>query len=197
MMFAFFKGELVKKEKEKVVIDVHDVGYEIYMSQGDVDQMNIGNVYKVNTYADIKEGSFTIFGFLTEEAQSVFEKLKKVSGIGSKTALNILSYMTPTEVCVAIANEDTALLSKVPGLGAKTAARIVLELKDKILKETPDIVKSQSKRTVKTNTAVNEAILALKVLGYSAYQIEEVMNRLDLDGKTVEQIIKMVLANIK
>lgn len=196
-MFAFFKGVLVKKEKEKVVIDVHDVGYEIYMPQGDVDKMNVGETYIVNTFTDIKEGSFTIFGFLTEEAQSVFEKLKKVSGIGSKTALNVLSYMTPTEVCVAIANEDTALISKVPGLGAKTAARIVLELKDKILKDTPDIVKAQTKRAVKTNTATNEAILALKVLGYSAYQIEEVMNKLDLDGKTVEQIIKLVLVNIK
>lgn len=197
-MFAYFKGEIADKAKEKVIIDVGSVGYEVYMSQGDIDALNIGETQKIHTYTDIKEGSVQIFGFIQKESQSIFEKLKKVSGIGSKTALNILSYMAPDELCVAIANEDTALLSKVPGLGAKTAARIVLELKDKILKETPDIVSSPKKTAkTKTNTSVNEAILALKVLGYSSYQIEQVIDTLDTEGKTVEQIIKMVLAHMK
>lgn len=197
-MFAYFRGEIADKAKEKIVIDVGGVGYEVYMSQGDIDALNISETKKIYTYTDIKEGSVQIFGFIQRESQSIFEKLKKVSGIGSKTALNILSYMAPDELCVAIANEDTAVLSKVPGLGAKTAARIVLELKDKILKETPDIISSPKKNTkTKTNTAVNEAILALKVLGYSSYQIEQVIAELDTEGKTVEQIIKMVLASIK
>ena len=197
-MFAYLKGEIAEKAKEKITLDVNGVGYEVYMSSGDVDKLELGSVQKIHTYTDIKEGSVQIFGFVQKESQSIFEKLKKVSGIGSKTALNILSYMAPGELCVAIANEDTALLSKVPGLGAKTAARIVLELKDKILKEGPDIIDSPKKSVkAKTNTAVNEAILALKVLGYSTYQIEQVINSLDIDGKTVEQIIKMVLASIK
>ncbi len=197
-MFAYFKGEIADKVKEKIVIDVSGVGYEVYMSQGDIDTLTIGSIQKIYTFTDIKEGSIQIFGFIQKESQSIFEKLKKVSGIGSKTALNILSYMTPSELCVAIANEDTALLSKVPGLGTKTAARIVLELKDKILKETPDIVNSPKKVVKsKTNTAVNEAILALKVLGYSGYQIEQIIDTLDTEGKTVEQVIKLVLANIK
>ncbi len=197
-MFAYLKGEITEKSREKIIIDVNGVGYEVYMSSGDADKLELGGIQKIHTYTDIKEGSVQIFGFVQKESQSIFEKLKKVSGIGSKTALNILSYMAPGELCVAIANEDTALLSKVPGLGAKTAARIVLELKDKILKEVPDIIDSPKKSVkAKTNTAVNEAILALKVLGYSTYQIEQVINSLDIDGKTVEQIIKMVLASIK
>lgn len=196
-MFAYFNGTVAEKQKEKIVIDMSGIGYEIYMPQGDVDKLNIGEKSKIYTYTDIKEGSIQIFGFISKESQSVFEKLKKVSGIGSKTSLNILSYMTPTEVCVAIANEDTALLSKVPGLGSKTAARMVLELKDKILKDTPDIISSPRKTTAKTNTEVNEAILALKVLGYSSYQIEEVLARLDTAGCSVERIIKMVLSSIK
>lgn len=176
-MFAYLKGEIAEKAKEKITLDVNGVGYEVYMSSGDVDKLELGSVQKIHTYTDIKEGSVQIFGFVQKESQSIFEKLKKVSGIGSKTALNILSYMAPGELCVAIANEDTALLSKVPGLGAKTAARIVLELKDKILKEVPDIIDSPKKSVkAKTNTAVNEAILALKVLGYSTYQIEQVIN---------------------
>lgn len=197
-MFAYLKGEIAEKAKEKITLDVNGVGYEVYMSSGDVDKLELGSVQKIHTYTDIKEGSVQIFGFVQKESQSIFEKLKKVSGIGSKTALNILSYMAPDELCVAIANEDTALLSKVPGLGAKTAARIVLELKDKILKEVPDVINSPRKAVKsKTNTAVNEAILALKVLGYSTYQIEQVIDELDTEQKTVEQIIKMVLASIK
>lgn len=197
-MFAYLKGEIAEKSKEKVTIDVNGVGYEVYMSGGDVDKLELGRIQKIHTYTDIKEGSVQIFGFIEKESQSIFEKMKKVSGIGSKTALNILSYMIPSELCVAIANEDTALLSKVPGLGSKTAARIVLELKDKVLKEVPDIIESPKKSIkTKTNTAVNEAILALKVLGYSTYQIGQVIDALDTEGKTVEQIIKMVLANIK
>lgn len=197
-MFAYLKGEIAEKSKEKITIDVNGVGYEVYMSGGDVDKLELGSIQKIHTYTDIKEGSVQIFGFVEKESQSIFEKMKKVSGIGSKTALNILSYMTPSELCVAIANEDTALLSKVPGLGSKTAARIVLELKDKVLKEVPDIIESPKKSIkTKTNTAVNEAILALKVLGYSTYQIGQVIDALDTEGKTVEQIIKMVLANIK
>ena len=197
-MFAYLKGEIAEKSKEKVTIDVNGVGYEVYMSGGDVDKLELGSIQKIHTYTDIKEGSVQIFGFIEKESQSIFEKMKKVSGIGSKTALNILSYMIPSELCVAIANEDTALLSKVPGLGSKTAARIVLELKDKVLKEVPDIIESPKKSIkTKTNTAVNEAILALKVLGYSTYQIGQVIDTLDTEGKTVEQIIKMVLANIK
>lgn len=197
-MFAYLKGEIAEKAKEKITIDVNGVGYEVYMSSGDVDKLELGSVQKIHTYTDIKEGSVQIFGFVQKESQSIFEKLKKVSGIGSKTALNILSYMAPGELCVAIANEDTALLSKVPGLGTKTAARIVLELKDKILKEVPDVINSPRKAVKsKTNTAVNEAILALKVLGYSTYQIEQVIDELDTEQKTVEQIIKMVLASIK
>ena len=135
-MFAYFKGSIEKKDDLKVIIDVNGIGYEIYMPAGDIDRLNIGEITKIHTFTDIKEGYIGIFGFLEEEALSVFEKLKKVSGIGSKTALGVLSHMSPSEVCMSIANEDSTLISKVPGIGAKTAARIILELKDKILKET-------------------------------------------------------------
>ena len=183
-MFAYFKGSIEKKDDLKVIIDVNGIGYEIYMPAGDIDRLNIGEITKIHTFTDIKE------------ALSVFEKLKKVSGIGSKTALGVLSHMSPSEVCMSIANEDSTLISKVPGIGAKTAARIILELKDKILKET-DIkpTKIASKKET-TNNSKNEAVLALKVLGYTTTQINEVIDELDIEGLKVEEIIKKALSNM-
>ena len=193
-MFAYFKGNIEKKDDQKVVVDINGIGYEIYMSAGDIDRITLGEVVKIHTFTDIKEGYFCIFGFLEEEALSVFEKLKKVSGIGSKTALGVLSHMSPSEVCMSIANEDSTLISKVPGIGQKTAARIILELKDKILKET-DIKSSKlASKKVTTNNVKNEAILALKVLGYTATQINEALEEIDTENMKVEQVIKTALS---
>ena len=112
-------------------------------------------------------------------------------------ARNILSFMTPQEICIAIANEDFGLITKIPGLGQKTAARIILELKDKILKEDmPSISSSKTKVKTKTNTNENEAILALKVLGYTQGQIVEELKEIDTEDMKVEEIIKKVLFNL-
>lgn len=194
-MFAYFKGKVYRKDIDKIVLDVNNIGYEIFMPAGDIESLTVGAEAFVHTFTDIKEGYIGIFGFLNEEALSVFEKIKKVSGIGSKTALAILSHMTPSEVCLAIANEDSTLISKVPGIGAKTAARLILELKDKVLK---DSIVTQTKTKTKntTSNARNEAMLALKVLGYTALQINEAMDELDLEDLKVEEIIKKVLGTI-
>jgi len=192
-MFAYFKGNIEKKDDLKVVIDVGGIGYEIYMPAGDIDRLPLGEMVKIHTFTDIKEGYIGIFGFLEEEALSVFEKLKKVSGIGSKTALGVLSHMAPSEVCLSIANEDASILSKVPGIGTKTAARIILELKDKILKETDIKPAKIASKKASTNNVRNEAILALKVLGYTAVQINEVLDEIDVDNMKVEQVIKTAL----
>lgn len=195
-MFAFFKGNIEKKDIDRVVIDVNGVGYEVFMSAGDIERIIVGQYIKIHTYTDIKEGYIGIFGFLEEESLSVFEKLKKVSGIGSKTALGVLAHMSPGEVCVSIANEDATLLSKIPGIGPKTAARIILELKDKILKDDSiKLTKIASKKET-TNVSKNEAILALKVLGYTTTQINEVIDEIDIEGLKVEEIIKKVLGSI-
>lgn len=195
-MFSYFKGTIEKKYKDKIVIDVGNIGYEIYMPNGDIESLREKQEVKINTFTDIKEGYLGIFGFLSEESLSVFEKLKKVSGIGSKSALGILSHMSPNDICIAIANEDATLLNKIPGIGVKTAARIILELKDKILKEGgANIIKSGTKVS-KTNSEENEAMLALKVLGYTTLQIKDAMDKLEIEGLRVEEIIKKVLNSI-
>ena len=192
-MIAFLKGIVEKKDIDKVALDVNGVGYEVNMPAGDVERLVLGSNVKIHIYTDIKEGYIGLFGFLDEEALSVFEKLKKVSGIGSKTALGVLSHLSPSEVCVSIANEDSTLLSKIPGIGAKTAARIILELKDKILKDDSiKLTKIASKKET-TNVSKNEAVLALKVLGYTTSQINEAIDEIDISDLKVEEIIKKVL----
>ena len=198
-MFAYLKGKAKNVLKDKVVLDVNNVGFLINIPEGDAEKiMTMGDEDIVlNIYTDIKENDISLYGFLDSQSLSVFEKLIKVSGVGAKMARGILSFMTPQEICIAIANEDSALLTGVPGLGPKTAARIILELKDKVLKEDiVSITSSKSKVKVKTNTSENEAVLALKVLGYSQQEILEELKEIDTENMKVEEIIKKVLSSL-
>ena len=191
-MFAYIKGKLEIKANDYIVIDVMGIGYKIYMSPSAIDTLGeTGQTIKVHTHYHVREDNISLYGFKTLEELRMFELLISTSGIGAKSAITILSNITPSSFALAIISNDTSKLVKIPGIGAKTAARIVLELKDK-LKQTEQIEGEaiDIKNTIEDNSKVEEAKSALQVLGYTSKEIIKVIEKIDISGLSVEEIIK-------
>lgn len=194
-MFAFIKGILEEKSGTYVVIEAGGVGYKIYMPEPEIEPLgNIGDTVKVHTYYWVREDNISLYGFSTKEELRMFEILITTSGIGAKSAIAILSNITPSSFALAVINEDTRRLTKLPGIGAKSAARIILELKDKLKKQELESKeneqKDELKKAIVENENINEAISALQVLGYNRREIEKAFEKVDLEGQTVEDIIR-------
>ena len=153
-----------------------------------------GRIVKVHTYYHVREDNISLYGFVTKEELKLFELLISVSGVGAKSAISMLSAISPSDFAMAIISEDVASIKKVPGVGAKTAQRIILELKDKLKKEEiADGEESDTTVFVSSSDETNEAIAALQILGYTKRDIEKVFAKIDLKGKTTQDIIKIGL----
>ena len=195
-MYAYIKGSLEVKTRGYIVIDVNGIGYKIFMSETAIAELGeIGQVVKVHTYLKVKEDEMSLYGFNTNEELRMFELLLSVSGIGAKSAINILSNITPSSFALAVITNDIAKIKALPGIGPKGAQRIILELKDKLNKE-QDIeeVEKQVEKVIDTQK-YNEAISALQVLGYSKKEIEKALQGIN-EELTVEEIIKLGLKNL-
>lgn len=194
-MFAYIKGSLEIKTNNYVVIDVNGVGYKIFMSQKGIETLDeIGNIVKVYTYYYVREDNISLYGFTTNEELRMFELLLSVSGIGAKSAITMLSAISPSEFAISVISNDTSKLTKVPGIGNKTAARIILELKDK-LKTEQAIEKDEKTAEVVSKQEINEeALAALQVLGYNKKEVEKILGKFDSSKMTVEEIIKAALS---
>ena len=194
-MFAYIKGSLEIKTNNYVVIDVNGVGYKIFMSQKGIETLDeIGNIVKVYTYYYVREDNISLYGFTTNEELRMFELLLSVSGIGAKSAITMLSAISPSEFAISVISNDTSKLTKVPGIGNKTAARIILELKDK-LKTEQAIEKDEKTEEVVSKQEINEeALAALQVLGYNKKEVETILAKFDSSKMTVEEIIKAALS---
>lgn len=193
-MFAYIKGSLEGKANNYVVIDVSGIGYKIFMSETAIENLGeIGDNVKVYTHYHVREDEISLYGFLTNEELRMFELLISVSGVGAKSAISMLSNISPSSFALAVISNDTTKLVKIPGIGAKTAARIVLELKDKLkTEETINNSKSNKeiKEAIKEDNKVSEAISALQVLGYNKKEIEKAFENLDTDILSVEDLIR-------
>ncbi len=195
-MYAYIKGSLEVKTRGYIVIDVNGIGYKIFMSETAIAELGeIGQVVKVHTYLKVKEDEMSLYGFNTNEELRMFELLLSVSGIGAKSAINILSNITPSSFALAVITNDVAKIKALPGIGPKGAQRIILELKDKLNKQ-QDIeeVEKQVEKVIDTQK-YNEAISALQVLGYSKKEIEKALQGIN-EELTVEEIIKLGLKNL-
>ena len=193
-MFAYVKGSLEGKANNYVVIEVSGIGYKVFMSETAIENLGeIGDQVKVYTHYHVREDDISLYGFLTNEELRMFELLISVSGVGAKSAITMLSNISPSSFALAVISNDTTKLVKIPGIGAKTAARIVLELKDKL--KTEDSINNSKaskeiKEAIKDDDKVSEAISALQVLGYNKKEIEKAFEKLDKDTLSVEDLIR-------
>ncbi len=169
-MYYYISGELVHTEQNMAVIDAGGVGYKLTVSTTALGKLagKTGKV-KLYTYLSVREDALELFGFYSTEEAAVFRMLITVSGVGPKAAMSILSTLSPEQFALAVTSGDSKLLSKAPGVGAKTAARIILELKDKLLKQadapTPDAAAPVAGPP--PSGIIGEAQNALLVLGYT------------------------------
>lgn len=193
-MYAYIKGSLEIKTAEYVVIETNGIGYKIFMSETAIDKLgDIGTETKVYTYLKVREDDMSLYGFNTNEELRMFELLLSVSGVGAKSAIIILSNITPSSFALAVITDDVAKLKKLPGIGPKTAQRIILELKDKLnaiqdtdKQELEGILSKQESNGEK----IAEALSALQVLGYTRKEIEKAFEMFEKDELSVEDIIK-------
>lgn len=191
-MYSYFKGTVKEILSDSVIIDVNDIGYNIYMSEDELNSLTIESKKLIYTYFQHREDDMRLFGFLTKERLEFFKKLITVSGVGSKLAIGIISNISVEDMCAAIATENVAQLKTIPGIGPKMASKIIFELKDKISN-----VELLKKTIVKNNVEVDEAMTALKVLGYSEKELTACISNIDLENKSVQDIIRVCLGYMR
>lgn len=191
-MIAYLKGNLVIKSVDYIVIDVQGIGYKVYMSKTAIDKLEEEKEIKIYTYLKVREDDISLFGFNTLEELHMFELLISVGGIGAKSAIAILSNITPSKFALAVITSDVNTLKKLQGIGPKTAQRIILELKDKI--KTEEAIENQE-NTIKQEEQIQEdmeeLIQALQVLGYRRYEINNILPK--IKEETLEDRIKEAL----
>ena len=193
-MITHLKGKLVEKNPTYVIVECNGVGYFLNISLYTFSQLKDEENVQLFTHLQVREDSHTLFGFAERIEREIFRLLISVSGIGASTARTMLSSMAPDQVRDAIAGADVASIQAIKGIGAKTAQRVILDLKDKILK----VYDLGEVSTQSNNTTKEEALSALEVLGFNRRQSERVVDKIlgQDPGLSVEDIIKQALNNL-
>lgn len=193
-MYAYISGRIADKANNYVVIDNGGMGYKIFMSPSVIEKLpDVGEFQKIHTYYYVREDVISLYGFLTNEELRMFELLLSVSGIGAKSAIQILASITPSSFALAVISNDVSKIVKIPGIGNKTAARIILELKDKLKTEQAISKNEQVVEAIHESEKDTEAIIALQVLGYTRKEIEKALEKFETQNLTVEEIIRNAL----
>ncbi|WP_332631205.1 Holliday junction branch migration protein RuvA [Halalkalibacter flavus] len=197
-MIEYVVGKLVYIETQYIVVDHHGLGYQLYCPNPYRFQSKMEHSVQVFTYQYVREDVIRLYGFETKEERALFEKLLNVSGIGPKGALAILATGEPEHVVHAIEEEDESFLVKFPGVGKKTARQIILDLKGKLDDFAPNLFKQSgmtaSPKSLKTeNPLLEEALEALRALGYVERELKKVRPHLEKEDLTTDAYIKKAL----
>lgn len=196
-MIAYLSGKLAHKDPTYVLLEVSGIGYEVKISLHTYAAIKDKEQLKLLTYLHIKEDAHTLYGFYEGTEKRLFTHLISVSGIGPGSALMMLSSLSPAELEHAIIHEDARTLSGVKGIGAKTAQRVILELRDKVLKG--EVVNpAASLKPASHNTVRQEALSALVTLGINRLAAEKTLDTLVKqhgNALSLEELIKLALKN--
>ena len=197
-MFYYVEGKVAHIEPYLAVIDCGGVGYACRTTSYTISQIKVGEVKRLYTYLNVGDGIFELYGFAGEQELNSFKQLISVSGVGPKAALAILSVGTPESLTMAIITGDEKALTAAPGVGKKLAQRIILELKDKIAKETQEIglPSAAGGAAAGIGGKAAEAAAALAVLGYSQQDISVALKGVDVENLPLEEIVRRSLKNM-
>lgn len=207
-MFYYIEGKLAHLDYGFAVVDANGVGYKLTITQTTYESMpphlsvSEAPVVRLYTYMAVREDGIELFGFASEQELEAFKMLITVSGVGPKAAIAILSVFTPDKLALAILDENTKAISKANGIGSKTAARIILELKDKISKSfgegisIPTNAGATAPSSPVGSSKLSDAQSALLVLGYTKSEVVAALRGVDLSGKETDDIIRLALKNL-
>ncbi len=194
-MITYLKGKLIEKSPTNAIIECNGIGYFLNISLNTFSKIPDKENVLLYTHLSIREDAHTLFGFINKLEREIFKLLISVSGVGPSIARTMLSSMTSEQIQQAIATEDIPTIQSVKGIGAKTAQRVIIDLKDKILKT---YTISEESLDTSYNTIKEEALSALEVLGYSKRQVDKLVNNImqETPSISLESLIKQALKNL-
>lgn len=200
-MIASIQGRIVRKSEEHVIIEQGGIGYRLDIAPSAVSSLPpAGETVKLYTYLHVRENEIGLFGFTTEDQKNLFELLQTVSGVGPRLAMQVVDTLSPDAFALAILQNDIEKLTQVKGIGKKGAARMVLELTDKLKKSAiavPDIVAKAAPAEGAVEDEVSEVIAALLVLGYSSSEAHDAVKRArPVEEDTVETLLRRALGQL-
>ncbi|MFN5147978.1 MAG: Holliday junction branch migration protein RuvA [Flavobacteriia bacterium] len=188
-MIGHLNGRLVEKNPTELIIECSGVGYEVKISLNTYSLIGSDESIKIYTKLVVREDAHLLYGFASKEEREMFNHLVSVSGIGPNTAMIMLSSLTPDEIAHAIQSEDVRTIQSIKGIGAKTAQRVIIDLKDKMLK----MVFSSENIFNQNNTNRFDALTALVSLGFDKKAAEKAIDKVATGEESVEQLIKEAL----
>ncbi len=185
-MIAHLNGKLIEKNPTNIVVECNGVGYFVLISLNTFSAIGSDESIKIFTKLIVREDAQILYGFASTEERTMFEQLISVSGIGPNTAMIMLSSLVPEEIAHAIQSEDVRTIQSIKGIGAKTAQRVIIDLKDKMLK----LSFSSENMFTQNNTNRFDALTALVSLGFDKKSAEKAIEKVSTGDETVEKLIK-------
>ena len=199
-MFYHLNGTVAELEPNLAVIDCGGVGFAVNTTANTMTRLHRGESAKLYIVEQVREDAFELYGFGTLAEKRCFEMLISVSGVGPKAAVSILSANTPERVCMAVMSDDEKALTAAQGVGKRLAQRIILELKDKMQKQSDGFVAPGAAPIVPTaeegQTKLTDVMSALTVLGYSRTECSAALKGVDIDNLSLEDAIRAALRNM-